>query len=345
MLGVIQVASEARNKTKDILPSLANPNTVKVVKSGDRCTVSAENEVRKYLREAAVSRPVTGEPKVDIQFFRITDATEIEVNERKITKLEGHLQLNVSPAGEPPVFEDNLLLTNLYDINGKIKEASESIYQFRYDSQTNAWYVIDFCDDGSSSSSDSCILLPCSNFWGISLSDGNVNAYDHSGIFIDLIQTPFSWTECGIEEGDIVGIDTDENCIPKITPDPCTVIKRLCGSSSSSSAGSTPPYGDEIPCECVPAISIDFNRFFGVTNSKGTFFQLGTGQTLTRQAKPNPYASGVYFHDEDPNWPTLPQNPPSLAPEIFNNGVALGPEYVACLGVDECTCWSFIDAP
>ncbi len=330
--------------------SLVPPSFIPRVKKHDGFSVKQENYIRSHVREMSQARIMDRNAgrrmKYKIYFFRVTDfvgESGYPATGGSVREYKAMLQKNDAAPNQPPIFNDDKLSERIFDFWNVIdKRSREKIYQCFWFSEANCWLPLPTCEGEETSSS--CDLATCSSFWGVSAGDGVYNVYDHSGGYVNSITDPLSWTECGIEEGDIVGIDTDENCIPKITPDPCTVIKRLCGSSSSSSPSSSSPYGDEIPCECLPAISMDWNRYFGVTNTKGTFFQLGTGPTLTRPAQINPFGNGVYYHDPDPNYPTLPQNPPSLSPQLFNNGVALGPEYVACLGVDECTCWSFIEA-
>jgi hypothetical protein len=223
-----------------IAASAVPPSMIPKVGKADALNLKQENHIRAYIRGMTQARIIDRDAgrrmKYKIYFFRMTkmvEETDNPITGGKVRKFDGIMQSNKAAPNQPPQFEDYKETSRIFDFWNVIpKSDREGTYQCFWFSEANCWLPIPTCEK-EDPSSEACILLPCSNFWGIKSGEG-YNVYDHSGTFIANITNFLDWTECEIEDGDVVEIDTDENCTPKITPDPCAMIKRLCGSSSSS---------------------------------------------------------------------------------------------------------------
>jgi hypothetical protein len=129
-------------------------------------------------------------------------------------------------------------------------------------------------------------LMPCCSYIGIvtgTKSGGGVfpalpvypvNVYDFDGNFI-ISSTALDWTTCAINIGDIVAVDSDQNCLLRLTPQICDLIQGCCPSHSivssslssilSSSVGSIPSSGP-----------IGSGSSSGPVSNRGLLFQFKT---------------------------------------------------------------------
>ncbi len=94
------------------------------------------------------------------------------------------------------------------------------------------------------------------------------------------------------------------------------------------------------PCACRNSVTVEFNMQRGFTRPNGVWWVSPVYSLVGYQGTKKMGTNGVsYYHtpDTDCDWGDTPIE---QVPEIFDGGVSLGPEYVACYGVDACTAWN-----
>ncbi len=228
---------------------LAQPHDIPEVKAGDIEQAGAENVIRNFITEQGRNETTNGVlPASVIGVFKVLG--------KEGDRVEGIRQFNAAGPLETPVFQDtSQQFNNIFDNEGTVsgeEEEDDEIILARWDSVDSVWYVIGGCESDSSDSSDSsssssggCKLSNCCNYWGVVTEvdeEGNVtraNVYEHAGGFVAEIDELLDWVECELLVGDIVAIDTDYECYPKILMDPCLAVRRACGSSSDAGGDSS----------------------------------------------------------------------------------------------------------
>ncbi len=100
------------------------------------------------------------------------------------------------------------------------------------------------------------------------------------------------------------------------------------------------PSGPTDPCACRDSVTVEFNMQRGFTRPNGVWWVSPVYSLIGYQGSKKLGTNGVsYYHtpDETCDWGSTPIE---QVPEVFDGGVSLGPEYVACYGVDGCTAWN-----
>jgi hypothetical protein len=213
----------------NIDPFQVTPSQLPDVKKGEGYRAEHRNAIINQVQNASKVNLVFGSETEPIRFFKITEVGENGFCSGNIMRRK---------AGDKDENSLNLVDTgiefkNLYDLPD-IASVGE-VSQWRYDSRNNMWFQLGTTGEGSGSE---CLLEPSCNFWGVVTESVDsqateINVYTHSGDFFATITEFLNWTECEIESGELVSIKTDENCFPRITPDPCVLARKLCCGSSS----------------------------------------------------------------------------------------------------------------
>ncbi len=218
----------------NIDPFQVTPSQLPDVDKGQGYKAEHRNAIINQVQNASKVNLVFGNETEPIRFFKITEVKDNGFCSGNVMRRRSgdtdEVKLNLIDTG--------IEFSNLYDLPDIAKKGQ--VAQWRYDSRNNMWFQLGTTGDGSDSA---CLLEPNCNFWGIvtESEDGKpteVNAYLHQGAFMGTITEILNWTECDIDVGDLVSIKTDDECVARITPDPCVMAKRICCESSSSSSSS-----------------------------------------------------------------------------------------------------------